>query len=330
MSERGLRILLAILAVLVAGWIIAEVVTRDRAEAPSEPLALASAAEASLDSVIVMSGTDTVRLRAAGDSWMVNGKEAERDAGTSLAEALESARIGQLVSRNPENHERLGVAADQGHQAGFYAGGAERLSIILGERAGNFDAGYVRRTGEAEVYELRGTLISLIRRDPDAWRNREILSVERENVTRVELAIRDSTRADTFALVRDSATWRLEPEGLEARSDAISSMLGQLAQLRAIGFAADSIVEELSWESPTARVTVYGPDPSAALAELWFLDREETGYFVRRADGSVVFTISQFTGDQVLPAREDLVAVDDEAEGSGPAEEEAESATQPG
>jgi hypothetical protein len=302
MSDRLLKILVGALAILVAAWVVARFVA-GRGGAP-EPAGfeLAAAAQLELDSVLVEAADDTVRLRA-GDGWTVNGYEATAEAGESLKRAFEEARVGGLVSRNPENHERLGVTEALGRRLTVYAGGAPQLSFIVGERARSFDQAYVRRVGEDGVYTLRGTLISLARRGVDEWRNKEILAASREDIQRVEFTYPD----ESFALVRDSVAWHLEPSGAAAQTGVVSSLLGQLAGLRAIGFAADSVADTLSWDPPRGRVRVEGP-VGADLGELVFLDRGDVGYYLRRAGAPVVYTVSSYTGQQILKREEDLAA----------------------
>ncbi len=261
---------------------------------------LAAAAQLELDSVLIEAADDAVRLRA-GDGWTVNGQEATAEAGESLKRGLEEARVGGLVSRNPENHARLGVTDAMGRRLTVYAGGAAQLSFIVGERGRAFDQAYVRRVGEDEVYMLQGTLIGLARRSVDEWRNKEILTASREDIQRIEFSYPDAS----FTLVRDSVGWHLEPSGASAQTGVVSSLLGQLAGLSAIGFAADSVADTLSWDPPTGRVRVQGPG-GVDLGDLIFLDRDDVGYYLRRADTPVVYTLSSYTGEQILKREEDL------------------------
>jgi hypothetical protein len=307
MSDRLLKLLVGALAVLVVAWAAARFLS-GRGERPrSAPFTLAADGDLEIDSAVVIAGDDTIRLRA-GDGWTVNGYEAVPDAGESLERAIQQARIGRLVSRNPENHERLGVTEEKGRRLTVFADGAAAVSLIQGDRAGRFDRAYVRRPGEDEVYELEGTLVSLVNRRVDDWRNREILAASRDEVAQIEFTYPDAS----FALVRDSLGWRLEPSGARAKEDVVSSLLTQLTPLRAIGFAADSVADTLTWEPPAGRVRVLGPG-DAELGAVTFIERSDvTGYYVRRDGSPVVFTLSSWTGKQILK-REDELAEEEKA-----------------
>jgi hypothetical protein len=168
----------------------------------------------------------------------------------------------------------------------------------------------VRRPDDVEVYTLQGNLVNLARRGVDDWRERQIVSAVRGDLQRIEYTYGDTS----FALARDSAGWRVEPSRRAVAEGSVESVLNNLAELRALGFAADSIADTLSWESPTARVTVLGPD-DARIAELDFIRREENvGYFVRRAGEPVVYTLSSYSGEQILKRRDQLAPPSEDME----------------
>ncbi|NIR46625.1 MAG: DUF4340 domain-containing protein [Gemmatimonadetes bacterium] len=304
MSDRLLRLLVGVLIFFVIAWVAARFFTGDGASA-SGSFGLAAVAGGSIDSVVVTSADDTVRLRA-GDPWTVNGHEALPETGSMLTRGLEESQVGQLVSRNPENHARMGVTDAAGRRLTVYPENGEPISIIVGERAGAFNQSYARRVGADEVYVLEGSLSNLANREEDDWRDREIFAVERAGVQRVEFTY----PGESFALVRDSAGWRLEPSGAGARAGDVSNLLGQLTALRAIGFADDSAAAALAWDEPAARVGVIGPD-DAELVELLFQENEDVGYFVRRAGSSVVYTLSSYTGNVILRRETALATASD-------------------
>ncbi len=302
MSDRLLRILVGVLIFFVVAWLAARFFTGDGGPAGGS-FGLAAVAGQPIDSVVVTSAEDTVRLRA-GDPWTVNGHEALPETGSMLTRGLEESQAGQLVSRNPENHTRMGVTVESGRRLTVYPENGEPISMIIGERVGAFNQAYARRAGADEVYVLEGSLANLANRGADDWRDREIFAVERASVQRIEFVYPD----ESFALARDSAGWRLEPSGAQARAGDVSNLLGQLTALRAIGFAEDSTAAELAWDQPAARLHVIGPD-DAELVELLFQENEDVGYFVRRAGSPVVYTLSSYTGNVILKRESDLTAV---------------------
>lgn len=297
MSDRLLKRLVLVLAVLVVAWALARFVggIGGRAAASFD---LAAVAEFALDSVVVAAADDTIRLRA-GDGWTVNGHPAAADVEASLKRALEQAQLGGLVGRNPENHERLGVTRAAGRRLTVYSGGTAQLSLIVGRRGRAFGQAYVRREGEDEVFTLQGTLISLVNRGVDDWRDKEIIEADRELVERIEFSYPD----ESFALARDSAGWHVEPSGAAADQNAVGGVLSILSGMVAVSFVDESVADTLTWEPPSGRLRLVGPD-GMAMGELVFLEHEEVGFYVRRAGSPIVYTISSHTGRQLLK-RED-------------------------
>lgn len=305
MSDRLVRGLIIALAALVAIYGIVRLIS-GRGGASDSPYDLAGIANAEIDSVIIEGETGKIRLRQA-DGWEVNGYEAMAEAGDALERALEAASVAEVISRNPENHERLGVEEDQGRRLRVFAG-EERIELIISGKGQSFDDAYVRRPDDDEVRVMRGNLVDLVRRSVDGWRNKQIVSASAADVQRVEFALSDTS----FALVRDSAGWQLIPPGQPAEDQAADALARELAGLRAIGFAADSVTEALSWDEPAGRVRVLGAG-DAELGELTFLARETSGYYVKRADKPVVFTLSQYSGDQVLKRPDELAGSTEQA-----------------
>jgi hypothetical protein len=301
MSDRQLKLLFGVLVVVFVAWAIARFVF-GRSDSSFDSSQIMTNLEFKIDSMVVTSADETVRLRG-GAMWTVNGHEAVPEAGASLEQALLDVRLGQQVSRNPENHARMGVDDASGRRLEIYVGDSDPLTLILGDRAGAFDEYYVRRPGEDEVYVLRGGLVNLANRGVDDWRDREIFAAERASVQRIEFTYPD----ESFALARDSAGWRLDPSGAPAEIAAVSPLLEQLTALRAISFAADSVSETLEWDPPAVHLRVTGLG-GAGLGELLFLENEEIGYFVRRNGSAVVYTISSYTGDQIVVREAELAA----------------------
>ncbi len=307
MSDRLLKRLVLVLAALVLAWALARFVGGLGGPAVAS-FDLAAVAASGLDSVVVAAPEDTVRLRA-GDAWTVNGHRAAADAEESLRRALVQAQLGGLVGRNPENHERLGVTRTMGRRLTVYSGGTAQLSLVVGRRGRAGGQVYVRREGEDEVYTLQGTLVSLVNRDVDDWRDKEIIQAGRELVERIEFSYSD----ESFVLARDTAGWHLEPSGAAADQNTVAGVLSILSGLLATGFADEPVADTLTWEPPSGRLRLVGPG-GTAIGELIFLEREDVGFYVRRAGSPIVYTISGHTGRQLLKREQGFEEVGSEGQ----------------
>ena len=313
MSDRILKYLVGALVLLIVAWLGAKTIAGLGGEAANAPFDLASLTDAEIDSVVIASPDGIVHL-VAGDGWTVNGYDATAEAGETLTRALGQARTGNLVGRNPENHVRLGVTDAAGRTVTVYPAGSSPVSFIVGEQTQVLNQSYVRQPKEDEVYTLRGSLVTLVSRGADDWRDKSILQAAREDMQRLEYDYPD----ESFALELVPTGWTIQPSGTMADPTFVNSTLSQLAGLRAIGFAADSVIPTLAWDSATAELRVLGPG-DFVLGELVFKKREEVqgvGYYVRRVGSPVVYTLSTFSGDQILKRESAFVGeVEDEASG---------------
>lgn len=306
MSDRLLKNLAIVLVILAAGYAIIRVASGLSGSPGSAPFELASVSGAEIDSVVIVSADETVRVRG-GDEWTVNGFEAIPQSGEALERALSESRLDQVISKNPQNHDRLGVAEGQGNLVTVYSGGEAVVELIVSDKGRSGRDAYVRRPGDDEVYPLRGNLVDLARRDADGWRNIQITEFAVEDVQRVEFSYAD----ESFQLVRvDTASWRIEPSGAMASTAATSSVLRQLSNLRSISFPPDSETDSLSWDPPTARVRVLGPG-DAVLGDVTLLKKTETGYYGRRTGQPVVYNVSNYSGSQILKREADLAAAEE-------------------
>ena len=297
MSDRILEYLVGALVLLIVAWLVARVVSGLGGEAESAPFDLASLSDAEIDSVVIASSEGVIHL-VASDAWTVNGYDATAEAGATLTRALGQARTGNLVGRNPENHARLGVTEAAGRTVTVYPAGSSPVSFIVGEQTQVLNQSYVRQPEEDEVYTLQGSLVTLVSRGPDDWRDKGILQAAREDIQRLEYDYPD----ESFALELAPTGWTIEPSGTAADPASVNNTLSQLARLRAIGFAADSVIPTLTWDSLTAKLRVLGPG-DFVLGELMFKKREEeqgVGFYIRRVGSPVVYTLSTFSGDQIL------------------------------
>ncbi|UCC75020.1 MAG: DUF4340 domain-containing protein [Gemmatimonadota bacterium] len=300
-----LKTLVGVLAVLVVAWALMQFVGGRGGGPERAPFTLSEAAELDLDSVVIAAADDTIRLRGGAD-WTVNGYEAAAETQESLKRALAQAELGPLISRNSENHARLGVTRAAGRRLTVYAGGTGQLSLIVGGRGRAGDQAYLRREGDDAVYTVQGTLVSLVNRRVDEWRNKEIVQADRDLVQRIEFTYPD----ESFALVRQDTSWRLEPSGAAANEMTVSGLLSILSGLRAVSIAADSVADTLTWELLAGRLRLEGPE-GTALAELLFLESDEVGFYVRRAGAPAVYTISSHTGGQLLKREEGLALTEE-------------------
>ncbi|MFQ5889081.1 MAG: DUF4340 domain-containing protein [Gemmatimonadota bacterium] len=306
MSPRNVRIILGLLAALLAAYALSRVLGGRDGRIQSAGIDVGGAVDSgtSLIRVRKPGGSDSIRLERVGDAWRVNGYPADTGEVRSLIAALDTATALELVSRSPANHPRLGVTEEAGHLVAFGGADPPALSILIGNsgRGGR----YVRSPDAPEVYLLPGNGGQLLTRDADSWRDRVIAALDTSLVR--EVVIRRG--AEALVLSRPDSVWVLDGEA--ADSSRVRSLLGGLTRLTAMRFPPDSVAVRADFDAPEAVLEAYdeagASAPAAApLASLLFVKEEEgSNYLVRRADRPVVYLLAEWSVNRLLPTPEEL------------------------
>lgn len=304
MSERHVKIIFGVLAALVAAWAGVEFAGGDGDGGGGE-LGLAAAVDGPPSVVrVYRAGGDSVRLELTGDSARVNGFPADSAGAASLFAALDTARAGELVSRNPDNHGRLGVAATAADSVVVGPPGSPAFTFLLGSsgRGGRF----VRRPGEDRVYLLERPAATNLGRSEQRWRDRTVAELDTARVARLAL----ERGGERSVLVREGEGWRFAAGGA-ADTSQVETLLGELSDLRASGdVPADSVVEAADFSAPDATLRTFASadgNGSPTLTLRGVSMGEDGPYLVRRGDAPWTWALAGYQRDRVFPARTDLV-----------------------
>lgn len=298
MSERTLKQLVGALALAVGVWLIVSLFSGGEGsiEASGEIAALLEGVDGeSIEAVTIRRADDTISLVRADGRWTVNGFPADSASVARLTTAMDEAEIGDLVATNPENHARMGVAADSTTAVELTVGGATR-TVFVGDAGRAFGSAYARVPDQDEVYLLEGDLRAQAVRDLDAWRNRIMVAVDTAAVERLEVA----RQGEAYALVRGDSAWTFE-EGGDVAPVALNGLLSELARLVATGFLAegDSIA---TLEQATA-TRAYDAE-GTLLAEIT-VGSGSGDRWARTASDDYLYRVSSFRAGRIAPTRED-------------------------
>lgn len=305
MSRKHVYVLLGVLGALVALYLGLRLRGPGGGLAASdEALGLSGLATERVDSVVFARPDDTLRLARGDVGWRVGRWPADSARIEELWRAAREAQAAELVARSPANHPRLGVTDSAATRVAFFAGGKAAAKLLVGASGPSWPSAYVRRPDAPEVYLLRGDLANLVRRAANEWRTSRIASFDPVRADRVILRRgRDSVtleRADTLWTV---AAGKAAPAA--ADTAAVRRAVETLSRLSSAGFAPDSVADALSFERPTARVTVLD-GAGATLADLLLLEGEAGSYYIRRADRADVWDLSRFTVEDFLRKAEEF------------------------
>lgn len=304
MTEGQVKVIFGVLVVLVLAYAGVEL-AGGGGGGEGGGLGLAAAVDASPGVVrIAKSGGDTIRIERTDGSSLVNGFPADSADVSRLFAALDTARSGELVSRNPDNHGRLGVTGAAADRVVVGPPDAPAFAFLLGDRGRG--GRFVRRPDADEVYVLEGSVERLLGRGADRWRDRQVAAVDTSSVARLELA----REGRSTALVRGESGWRTGA-GDPASGDEVESLLGELAGLRAAGdVPPDSVIRAADFSSPNAELRLFSSaggegDPLLALSLVRV--GEDGPWLTRRADRPHTWVLAGYQHDRLFPPREDLL-----------------------
>ena len=298
MSERTLKQLVGALALAIGVWLVVALFSRGEGsiEASGEITRIFQALDgASIEAVTVRRAGDTIALERSGAAWTVNGYPADSGSVARLTTALDEADIGDLVATNPENHARMGVAADSAAEVELTVAGASH-TLLVGDAGRQFGTAYVRLPDRDEVYLLEGDVRAQVVRDLDAWRNRTMVAIDTSAVARVEVE-RDG---DAYTLVRGDSAWTFEGGG-EVAPVALNGVLSELARLVATGFVEQG--DSIAGLEQAATTRAYDAE-GAMLAEIT-LGSGEGDRWARTASDDYLYRVSSFRAGRVAPSREE-------------------------
>jgi hypothetical protein len=257
-------------------------------------LSLPALTMADVDLIEFAQGADTVRFTKHDGNWEVNGYPADyAQVGQLFAWLTDEKITTEMIARNPASHTRLGV--DSGGRRVTFRNGADTvLDLIVGSSGRGFQTAYARLVASEDVFLVRGSLGSLVRRDADSWRDRRIAAIDPEGVRRVDIwRGRDQT-----ILTRDGNAWTLG--GSPTDTATTGRLLRALSNIAAIGFATDAEADSLDFREADRRLTVLGSDADTLLDLL--MDSTAAGYWVRRAARPEVFRLDFWRVDELTPA----------------------------
>jgi hypothetical protein len=299
MSSKVLLRIALVLGIALAAWALLAVLRRSSTDSPVA-FALPHVAPDSAERIEYIGPRDTVRLARQGALWTVNGHPAAPKVVEAFFRAMaDTTARSELVAESAESHARLGVDSASGKHLTVTGGGEKLLDIWIGNRGPDFEGFYVRRTGENQVFLLRGTFADLTVQPLDDWREKLALALPTDSIARVEVVRGKSS----FGLNRSGTAWTFAKGG-PADSARVARFLTHFKELRVTGFPTAGQADSARFAPAERKVTLFGPagQPLAVVA----LDSLPSLFVLRIGDGGELYTLDQRLTDLVAPAESTL------------------------
>ena len=265
-----------------------------------------------VDGIIIESadGQSRAKLVRPGESriWTISNQrvfEPKLNIFWSLVADFDGA---QLVSTNPDNHERIGVADGQATVLTFLVGDFEQEKFLIGKWSRDAALCYLRRPGKTDVHaiECRGPASDVFDSDPQGWRDPIVMAIPRTEVESITF-----TYADEEFVLKIVDGELVVASGTEqefADIFQVERVMQAVEGLVASGFADDETARTLAFDSPDAVVRVVtNEDAQNPTTRLRLLKRDDGSYFVRTGASPTVYILSEEVGAQLLISRSQLV-----------------------
>jgi hypothetical protein len=206
----------------------------------------------------VAAGGETLTVTRAGDGWRITkpaALPADTGAVGELFEKLTAAKVKEFVAEAPPSRATYGLDAPLSLtiHTGRDKDRASR-TLLVGRADAAKKGVYAMRAGEASVLLLPEDVAKAIPRTVGALRDKQLVALDREKVTRVEV----ESPKGAVTLARDKERWTITaPQALPADQVEAGALLARLRELRAQAFLSDdasAIPRVLA--KPSVRLTI--------------------------------------------------------------------------
>jgi hypothetical protein len=217
---------------------------------------------------IAADGT-TLTVAHAGDAWRITkpvALPADTGAIGDMFEKLTSAKVKEFVAESPSSRSAYGL--DRPVRLTIYTGkDNERAgrTLLVGRTDTVKKGVYAMREGETSVLLLPEDVVKAIPLTVAAVRDKQLVAVDRDKVTRLEI----ESPKGAVTLAREKDRWSITaPQALPADQVEAGALISRLRDLRAQGFLSDdaSAVPRVL-AKPTVKVTITeeGKPPTTVL-----------------------------------------------------------------
>jgi hypothetical protein len=329
--EKRTWIAVALLVAVGAAVAVAKTRKNPHARDLGKPGGAAAGAPAALDTSavdeldIVDAQKPAVTLKKQGDAWRVTAPvddAADQAAIDQALKTLSEVTWKTVIAESADSHDKLQVKDDQVVKVAAKKAGQPLLTLWIGK------TGKVRVNGEARVWDVGKLNRFAFIKDTKLWRKRELLRLEKKDVTRIEIVTQAPGTAgkppvtqtlaithaqeqppaptlpanpgapppppppakDTFAI---AAGAELVGGGLD--ENLANQVLSSLARLDIADFADDAKPESTGLAAPRAVITVIKADGSRQAVELG--DEKDGLVYARIAGTPRIFKLQKGVAD---------------------------------
>ncbi len=188
--------------------------------------------------VIIERPRDTTEIKIAmGQAVLVKPINYPADSGfvSQMVNQLQHAELGEVISEREGRYKEFQVS-DRDIKVTLKL--KRPISFYIGKYAGDYQHAYLRFAGDKKIYLVRGISKFTFDRSPDDWRDKLIVSFDKEKVKKLVIRGKEIIKKDTL--------WYCEGKKLDKKE--IAAVLGLFSNLHASGFI-DTLKFEPEWSA---------------------------------------------------------------------------------
>jgi len=256
---------------------------------------------------------ETTVLTKDGDKWLVETMEnypADQEEVDRLLDKVSEFKTDRLASKNPEKQSKFevdssGIEAKLSDSNGkvlahLFVGKSDPVSMIT----------YVREADSNEVYRVVGYLNPIFDKGERTWKDRTIFDFNKGNITQLTI---ESEEGKVILPKDEEGNWKIiEPKPANAKKEEVDKIADTLSKLEVSDFAEKKELKEYGLYEPKSKISAMLNDGSTKT--LLIGNKEDSKYYVKRADSDIVFILYKYRIDELLKKFEDLKEESEEEE----------------
>ena len=283
MNKKNL-IPLLILIVLVLIFVIIKM--NDRTEKRIRFFDLDSLKIASIE---IHTSADTLILEKIEGSWMithpVNFPPAEQKINDFFEKVLTVETTNIPVSESDSSFETYGLVDSVGTIIRFYNSEKKLLDESIVNKSSNYNYAYARKYDDCRIYQLLTNITYNMNPAVSPWRNKEILKMETDLISRIDVAFGDTL----FTLTATDTLWNYQNTNgkfpIAETNPALKGILNNVSNLRSSSFVDgeyDQYAESFIDPVLSLQITTFDGD----IYQLRFAEYEDNKFLVQRNSGT--------------------------------------------
>lgn len=251
---------------------------------------------------LVLRGTrGDFTMNKKGEIWFIDGPKSYRADQAEIKRTLSIIRnisVQDFIEEAPAGLKRYGLDRPRLKVAVFMGEEAGHREILFGNKREGKEEVYLVSDPKGAVYTVQENLLPQLEKDLTVLRDKEILSVPRDQVAKLQI----TTPKETLVLAKgEKDEWRVEaPKKGVAKQPVVSDYLTLLSRLRAKGFADDEAkdLKKYGLDPPAVKISAAAKD-GKIVETLLVGNKTGIEYYAAREGNPTVYTIDEFSYNEL-------------------------------